>query len=194
VNEHIFAAIVALDEAKAFHVVEKLHGAIGTFAGRFAHWRPTIAAAEAAAISTAEATAVAATIKTASVRAGCTLRHGHRIALNDQIGRRHFAATIDQGKFKRLTLGKARKPRLLDCTDVDKNIIRLIIALDETEAFLSIEKLNDALAVADNLRGHCGRARCTAPKSAATAKTATAGGTETSAASAATWAAKTAAA
>ena len=85
-----------------------------------------------------------------------------RIALDLEIGRRHPAAAIDQGEFERLALGQAGQAGLLDRGDVDENVLAAIVANDEAESLLGVEELDDALALADDLRGHAAAAAAAA--------------------------------
>jgi hypothetical protein len=41
-----------------------------------------------------------------------------------------------------LTFGKARQSCALDCADMNEHILRAIVRLDESEAFLAIEPLH----------------------------------------------------
>jgi hypothetical protein len=168
VNEHIFTAIIALDETETLHVVEELHRAIGAFAGRFAH-RSTIKTTTLTA--TLETTAVTAitTVKTRALRTGCALGNRHRFTIDHKIGRRHLAATINQRKFQWLTLGQTGEASLFDSTDMNEHIVRTVINLDEAEALLIVEEFNDTLAVSNDLSRHCGATRSATTEAATTA-------------------------
>jgi hypothetical protein len=200
VHEHIFAAVIALNETETLHVVEEFDRTIGALAGQFALRAAAITAAKAASvaatISAAEATTITAiTIKTAAFRTRSAFWHGQRIAFYDQVGCRNLAAAIHQREFQRLAFCQTGQAGLLDSTDVDENVIGLVIALDEAKAFLAVEEFDDSLAGTDNLCGHC-RTAWSAAKAAATAATetaATAAITSAKAAAAAETAAATAA-
>ena len=63
-----------------------------------------------------------------------------------------------------------------------EHIFAAFIALDEAKAFLAVEKFNDAIAFADNLRGHsAARAAATASTAAETTTAATAAAAEAAA-------------
>jgi hypothetical protein len=175
VHEHIFAAVIALDETEALHVVEEFDSAIGALAGQLALRAATITTSVTAAISTTEAATVAATktstiatVETATIRTRRAFRHWKRIAFDDQVGCRNLAAAIHQSEFQRLAFGKTGQASLFDSADVDENVIGLVIALDEAKAFLAVEEFDDAFAGTDNLCRHCRAAR-SAAKAAATA-------------------------
>jgi hypothetical protein len=179
VHKHIFTAIIALHKAKTLHIVEEFDRAIGTFAGRLALRSATIAATETATVATAitatETSTIAAAItttvaiKAATFRTRSPLRHRNGIAFDHQIGCGHFATAINQREFQWLAFGKTRQACLFNCADMDENVIGLVIALDEAETFLTVEKLYDAFARSNDLCRHGRRARRTAAKSAATA-------------------------
>jgi hypothetical protein len=125
VNECIGLAVIPLDEAEAFHRIEKLDCPLSFLAGQLA-LRSAI---------------------------GTTLDR-HRLALNPEVRRRDPAAAIHKRELKRLTVGKVGEARLLDCGDVDEYVVATVIADDEAESLLRIEELHDALALADNLGRH----------------------------------------
>src|SRR3546814_6082091 len=105
-----------------------------------------------------------------------------------EIGRRDTAAAVDEREFERLAFRQAGEARLLDRRDVHEDILAAIVANDEAEAFLAVEEFNNALAFADNLRGHAATASAakttTASSAAGTAAAiATATATATAAAS-----------
>lgn len=168
VNEHIFTAIIALDETESLHVVEELHRAIGTFAGRFAHRSAIKTTTLTATLETTAVTAIA-TVKTRALRTGCALGNRHRFTVNHKIGRRHLAATINQRKFQWLTLGQTGEASLFDSTDMNEHIVGTVINLDEAEALLIVEEFNDTLAVSNDLSRHCGATRSATTEAATTA-------------------------
>ncbi len=192
-HEHIFAAIVTLDETESLHVVEEFDGAIGAFASRFAHratLEPGVAITTAALEATTVATVAAAiTIEPATFRTRSALWNRNRIAIDHQIGRRNLAATINEREFERLSFSQAGQTSLLDSADVDENIIGAIIDLNEAEALLIIEEFDNAFAFANHLGRHC-RATGSATATESTAASAAAKST----AATATGSAKTAAA
>jgi hypothetical protein len=149
VDEGVGLAVVALDETKALHRIEELDRAAGLFAGKLALW------------TTATSTSGAAT----------AALDRHRLAFDSKVGRRNPAAAIYEGELERLAVGKIGETRLLDRRDVDEHILTAIIAHDKAEALLRVEEFDDALAFADDLRGHS--AATAAPKAAATAATET---------------------
>lgn len=188
-HEHIFAAIVTLDETESLHVVEEFNSAVGAFAGRFAH-RATLEPGITITAATLEATTVTAavTIKTAAFGTRGALGNGDRITVDDKVGCRYLAATIHQREFERLTFGQSGQASLFDRTDMDKDIIRTVIDLNEAKTLLTVEKLDDSFARTDHLSGHCRATRGSAEATAAAcstaaeaAATATAGATKAAA-------------
>ena len=166
-------AVIALDEAEAFHRVEEFDRAGCRFACQLALRTP-------AATKTATFTRFARF-------AGCRFGNRKRFAVDFKVGRRHFAAAIHQRECKLLPFGKTGEARLFDRADVNKHIFAAFIALDEAKAFLAVEKFDDAIAFADDLGGHI------AARTAATAASEAAATTATEAAAiTATAAAKTA--
>src|SRR5207248_2407682 len=103
----------------------------------------------------------------------------HRLAFDPKIRSRDSSAAIDERELERLPVGQIRKARLLDRRDVDEHVLSAVVADDEAEALLRIEKFDDAFAFADDLGRH--RAAAAAAKAAA----ATAAAAEPSAATAA---------
>jgi hypothetical protein len=190
VHEHIFAAIVTLDETKSLHVIEELHGAIGAFASRFAH-RPTLEPGVAITTAALEATTVAAaiTIEAAAFGTRSALWNRKRIAIDHEVGSRNLAAAINKREFERLSFGQTGQTGLLDGADVHEYVIGAIIDLNETETLLIIEEFDNTLAFANHLGGHCRATGSTAAEATAAAGTAA----ETTATTA-TGSAKTAAA
>ncbi len=180
VHEHIFAAIVTLDEAESLHVVEEFDGAIGAFAGRFAHRTTLEATIAIAAALEATTIATAITIKSATLRTRSALWNRKWIAVNHKIGCRYFAATINKREFERLPFGQASQAGLLDSADVHEYVIGTIVDLNEAETLLIIEEFDNALAFANHLGGHR-----RSPGSAA-AETTAASATEATAAAART--------
>ena len=171
VDECVRLAVIALDKAKAFHRVEEFDRARCRFAGQLA--LGTSATAKATPVRTVKSATFARFARSA-------FRHGHGLAVNLDVGRRNFAAAIDQREFERLAFCQTRQARLFDRADVHKHIFAAFIALDEAKTFLTVEKLNDAFAFADNLCGHA--ATRTAAASAATKAAASAASTAAEAA------------
>ena len=97
-----------------------------------------------------------------------------RIALDLEVGRRDPAAAIHQGEFERLAFGQAGQARLLDRADMDEHVLAAIVADDEAEALLAVEEFDDALGLADDLRGHAAAAAAAAAEPAAAAAAAAA--------------------
>ncbi len=161
VHKRIGLAVIALDEAEAFHRVEELDRAARALAGKLTA-RTTVPAALAAAETT----------WTGFARFARAIRHGKRLALDLEIGRGNFAAPVNKGETKRLAFGKASEARLLDRADMDENIFRAVIAHDEAEAFLTIEEFYDAGAFAHNLGRHAATGTTTAAATTETTATA----------------------
>jgi len=105
----------------------------------------------------------------------------HRLAFDSKVGRRDAAAAIDERELERLPVCEISQAGLLDRGNVDEHVLAAIIADDEAKALLGIEKLDDALAFANDLRRHS--ATTAATKAAASAAAAAA---ETTAAAATT--------
>ena len=122
--ERIRLAIITGNEPEALHGVEELDSTRGLVAGQL------------------------------TLRRRFALFDGDDIAHDLQVGSRNLAAAIDQLEFQLLTFGQAFKAGTLDRTDVDEHIIAAFIALDETEALGCVEKLDDALALTDDLGRH----------------------------------------
>src|SRR3546814_21099229 len=93
-HEGIGLAVIALDEAEAFHRVEELDRA-----GRLLPGELPLRAA-------------AATIAVALPR-GAAILDRHRLAVDLEIGRRNAPTAIDQREVERLAFAKAGQPRLL---------------------------------------------------------------------------------
>jgi hypothetical protein len=142
VDEGIRLSIIAFDKAEAFHRVEELDR---TRRGLTGQLTLNIAAAWGWAI---------AAITTVTARSAATVCHRKGLTLNLKVSRRNLTATVHEREAKRLTFGKTRQPGLLNSTDVNEHIFTAIIANDETETFLAIEKLYDTSAFANDLRGH----------------------------------------
>jgi hypothetical protein len=156
VNEGVGLAIVALDKAETLHRIEELDGASRLFTGQLA-----LRATSAATIA-----AKAAPVRTRFAR---TIFDRHRLAFDLEFGRGYLAATIDQREAERLALGQARQASLFNCGNVHEHIFAAIIAHDEAEALLTVEKFDDAGAFAHDLGRHRGTGCPTAAKSAAAA-------------------------
>src|SRR5205085_8592097 len=86
-----------------------------------------------------------------------------RIALDLEVGRGDAAATVHQGELERLAFRQTGEAGLLDRRDVDEDILAAIVADDEAEAFLAVEEFDDALGLADDLRGHAATAAAAQP-------------------------------
>jgi hypothetical protein len=97
------------------------------------------------------------------------LLHGNDIADNHQIARRNLAAAIDQREFELLPFGQAFKPCPLNRADVNEHIFAARILLDEAEALMRVEKLDGALALANDLGRHAAAATTGAARSTAAA-------------------------
>jgi hypothetical protein len=124
VHECVGLPVIASDEAEAFHRVEELDRAGGLFAGQL------------------------------TLRRFRALFDSDHIANHLKIGCRDFPAAINQVEFQLLTLGQPFQAGALDSADVDKHVLTAAFLLDEAEAFLAVEELHNALAGADDLRGH----------------------------------------
>ena len=122
-------------------------------------------------------------------RAATAALDRHRLAFDSQVGRRDPAAAIDERELERLAVGKVGETRLLDRGDVDEHVLAAVIANDEAEALLRVEEFDDALAFANDLRGHSAAAAAAAAEATAAAAAAA----EATAAAAAEAAAATAA-
>jgi hypothetical protein len=158
VHKRIGLAIVALNEAEALHRVEEFDRAGSLFAR--------------------ELTRRGATTRRACAFTGFAIARrtaifdGHRLAIDLQIRRRNPAAAIDEREFQRLPFGKTGKAGLLDCGDVNENVLTAVVANDETETFLAVEEFDDALAFADHLGRHAAAGTAAAAASTAAAETA----------------------
>jgi hypothetical protein len=164
-DECIRLPIVALNKAKALHRVEELHRARGRFTGQLALWRTAISAAKAATI-----TATFRTVTAVPRRAA--IFYWKRIAINDQVCCRNLATAIHKREAERLTFCQSGQASLFNCGDVNEHIFAAFITGDEAKALLTIEKLDDTFAFANDLSWHAGAsATCTtaAETSAATA-------------------------
>ena len=148
VHECVRLAIVTRDKAEALHRVEELDRARSAL--------------------------------TRQLALGCRRLGSHfdNVTNDLKIGRRNFAATIDEVEFQLLAFCQTFKSGTFNRADVNKHIFAAVFALDEAEALLAVKELYDALAGADNLGWH---------SAAAAAASATAWAAE--AAAAATWAA-----
>ncbi len=123
-HECIGLAIVAHEEAKAFHRVEELYRPGRLFAGQLALGR-----------------------------AACGRRCDH-FADNLQVLRRNLPAAIDEVEFELLPFGKAFQTGTLNRADVNENVFAASFLLDEAEAFLAVEELDRAFARANDLCRH----------------------------------------
>jgi hypothetical protein len=141
VHKGIRLAIIARYKAEALHCVEELDRA-----GRLVAGQLTL---------------------------GCSRlgRNSNHIAHDLKIGSRNLAAAIDEVELKLLAFGEAFEARTLDRADVDEHVLTAVFALDEAEALLGIEELDDTLAGADHLGRHAATAATTAAAGAAEAAT-----------------------
>src|SRR5690606_14413857 len=131
-DERVFLAVVARDEAEALHRVEELDRARGLVTGQLA------------------------------LRPGRPLLHRNDVSDDLQVGGGNLASAIDQVELQLLPLGEAFKARALDLADMDEHVLTALVALDEAETLLRREELHLAPAGADDLRGHPAAARRTA--------------------------------
>ena len=113
-HEGIRLSVIALNEAEALHCVEELDGACSLLTRKLT-LRTTALGATCCRTITRRA-AIFATSKATSAAT---------------ISRRNSTAAIDEGEFKRLPFGKAGELFLLDCGDVDENVLATIITDDE---------------------------------------------------------------
>jgi hypothetical protein len=150
VNECIGLAVIALDEAEALHCVEEFDRALSFLAGQLA-LRAAIAAA--------------------------TALYRHRLTFDPEVGRRNPSAAIDKREFERLPVREIGKSGLFDSGYVDEHVVAAVIANDEAESLLGIEKLHHALAFADDLRRHPATAASESAAAAAAGKAAAAAAT-----------------
>src|SRR5690606_25955805 len=139
VDEGVFLAVIASDEAEALHRVEELDGARGLVAGQLA------------------------------LRPGRTLLHRDDISDDLQVGGGNLSSAIDQVELQLLSFGEAFEPRAFDLADVDEHVLAALVALNEAEALLRVEELYLALAGADDLGGHPAATRRTAISAEASA-------------------------
>jgi hypothetical protein len=176
VHKSIGLAIIAADEAEAFHRVEELNGTRRLFAR------------ELPLRTTAFGTAAKATASGGSIFARRrAILNRERLTFNLEIGCRDASASIHKRKFERLTFGETGKTGLLNGRNVNENILAAIVAHHEAKALLRVEELHNASAFADDLRRHAAAAWAAEAATAAAARTAA----ETTAAAAATEAAAT---
>jgi hypothetical protein len=165
-HERVGLAVIALNEAEAFHRVEELYRPAGLLSGELA-LRPALCALD-----------------------------GHRLALDPKVGCRDSAAAVDERELERLSVSQVGQARLLDRRDVHEHILAAVIADDEAEALLRVEEFDDALAFADDLGRHSATTaatKATATAAAAESTTAAAVTAATAAAEAAAVAIATAA-
>jgi len=176
VHEGIRLAVVALNEAEALHRVEELDGAAGLFTRQL-----TLRAATVATGRCAEAACTGFARFTRRTAIG----NRQRLAVDDQIGRRHLAATIDESETKRLSLGKAGQTGLLNGADVHEHVFAAIVTNNEAEALLPVEEFDDTLAFANDLSRHAATTAAAASTAAAEATAAACAAAETAAVAAA---------
>jgi hypothetical protein len=170
VHEGIRLAIVALNEAEALHRVEEFDSAAGLFTRQLTLRTATVATgrcAEAACTGFARFTRRTA------------IGNRQRLAVDDQIGRRHLAATIDESETKRLSLGKAGQTGLLNSADVHEHVFAAIVTNDEAEALLSVKEFDDTLAFANDLGRHAATTAAAASTAAAESTAAACAATKT---------------
>ncbi len=151
VDKRVGLAVIALDEAEAFHGIEELDRSAGLFTGQL----------------TLRATLCSAALGWAGF-------NGEGLTFDAQVRCRDTTAAIDERELKRLAFCEAGQTGLLDCGNVDENVFAAIVAHDKAETLLGIEELNNATAFADDL----GRHRATSATAAATASVAAATTTE----------------
>ena len=138
VDERIGLAILASDEAEAFHRVEELDRAHGFLTGQ-----------------------------RALRRFGGTAFHRDDVAHDLKVARRNLAAAIDQIELEFLVLGQTVESGTLDRADVDEHVFTAVIAADEAEALLDVEEFDLAAARADDLGGHAAATAAAATRGAA---------------------------
>jgi hypothetical protein len=138
-HEGIRLTIITGDEAKALERVEELHRAGSLVTGQL------------------------------TLRRRSCLGHGDHFADHDQIASRNLAATIHQSEFQVLAFGQTFEASALDSADVHEHVLAAILTLDEAEALLAVEKLYNALALANDLSRHAatGAAAITAAEATA---------------------------
>ena len=158
-HERVRLAVIALDEAEAFHRVEELDRSAGLLAGELA-LRTAIAAGTATATGALDR---------------------HRLTFDAKVSRRNAPAAIDEGELKRLTVGQVSETRLLDRGDVNEHVLSAVVAYDEAKALLRIEEFDDAFGFADDLGRHPAATAATAAAEAS-ATTAAAAAISTAAA------------
>jgi hypothetical protein len=151
VDECVGLSVIALNKAEALHRIEELDRT----ARLFARQRPLLA-------TTAFARALVTIARWAAVR------NRKRFAVDLEIGRRDLAAAVDEREAERLPFGQAGQARLLNGGNVDENVFTAIVTNDKAEALLSVEKLNDAGSLTNDLGWHSA-ARTAATESAAAA-------------------------
>ncbi len=100
--------------------------------------------------------------------------HRHRLAFDPKVRRRNSPAAIDERELERLAVREVGQTRLLDRRDMDEYVLSAIVANDEAETLLRVEEFDDALAFANDLRGHSATAAAAAAETAAAAAAAAA--------------------
>jgi hypothetical protein len=140
-HEGIGLTIIAYEETKALHCVEKL-----------------------------DRTSNALTCQLA-LRRGRLGRHGNHITNNLKILRRHLAAAIHEIVLEFLAFSEPFEPSPLNRANVHKHILAAAILLDEAETLLCVEELHGAFAGTDDLRGHAAETAATATARATGAST-----------------------
>ena len=120
----IWLTIIPLDESEAFHAVEELDRSAGFFSGQF------------------------------PLRGGTAIDDFDQFALNLNIGSGNLATSVHKRKAQSLAFGQPLEPSPFNLADMHKDIVTTRILDDESEAFLSIEKLNFSRAFANHLIWH----------------------------------------
>ena len=143
-HECIGLTVITRNEAEALHRIEELDGSVRTFAGQLA------------------------------LRCSIPLFNRDDITHNLKVAGRNLAAAIHQGEFKLLTFSQTFQPGTFDCADVNEHVLTAIFALDKAEALAAVEELNDALALANDLRRHPASTTAAAARAAEAATTAAA--------------------
>jgi hypothetical protein len=149
-HERVRLAVIALNEAKAFHCVKEFDRAAGLLAGQLA------------------LRSAGAAWACARARAATALDR-HRLAFDAKVGRRDPPAAINEREFERLTVGKIGQTGLLDRRNMDEHVLSAIVTNDEAKTLLRVEEFYDALAFANDLGRHSATSAAAAAKATATA-------------------------
>lgn len=124
VHERVRLAIVTRDEAEALHRVEELDRTRSAFTRQLA------------------------------LGSGRLCSNCDHVTHDLKISCRNLPAAIHEIEFELLPFGQTLKAGTLDRADVNEHVFATVFTLDEAEALLSIEELDDALAGSDNLGRH----------------------------------------